>query len=334
MKLKMFLSLLIVIIVASVFMVSCQEESPGGTSTKLSIRLSDNRSEARTIMPASALMQTRKYIVSGTGPGSEKFGPIHSLDSTITVDNLSVGRWTISARAVNAEDNDLAYGSGEFDIGRGQNEVTLVLDQMPGNGQFLLNLTWDEEITYLDSITLHVSIQDVLGNEIYSVSRETGTDSEGVSVLIPLDAGCYLVSVCVSDEDGSLDVGAADAVRIIKGTTTTGTLNLQGSKPVGKPSLVFDNKVGSPMAFYLDYSPKTISAGNTLTLNARYDSLDSSIDTSSLVYQWFRDGVLLGSGSVATYEITAIQGLHRYDVIVRSSVLGTMCGASLMLNVT
>ncbi len=205
---------------------------------------------------------------------------------------------------------------------------------MPGSGQLCLNLTWDDDITDLERLSLVISIQDISGNELYSVTKDTATEGEGISVLIPLEAGCYLVSVCVSDQDGRLDVGAADALRIIKGTTTTGTMHLQGSKPFGNPSLIFDNKVGSPMAFYLDYSPKTVSVGSSLTLSARCDSLDSSINTSSLVYQWFRDGVLLGSGSASTYLTTAKRGLHRYDVIVKSNVLGTMCGASLILNVT
>jgi len=331
MKLKMFL--VFFIIAVSAVLVSCQEETVA--STKLSIRLSDKSMDSRTIMPASALMQTRKYIVSGTGPGSESFGPIQSLDSTITVDDLSVGQWTITARAVNAEDNDLAYGSGDFFIGRGQNDVTLILDQMPGTGQFLLNLIWDDDITYLERITLEVNIQDISGNEVYSVSRESDTASEGISVLIPLDAGSYLVSVNVSDQEGSLDIGAADAVRIIKGTTSSGTMHLQASNTnhIGKPSFVLDNRVGGPMSFYLDYSPKDISVGDQVTLSAVCESLDSSIDTSSLFYQWFRDGVLLHEGNASTYKVSALRGLHRYDVIVRSNVMGTMCGASMTLNV-
>ena len=332
MKLKMFLGLLIIIAV-SVVLVSCQEEN--AESTKLSIRLSDKSMDSRTIMPASALMQTRKYIVSGTGPGNASFGPIQSLDSTITVDNLSVGQWTITARAVNAEDKDLACGSGEFFIGRGQNDVTLVLDQMPGSGTIQLDLSWDGDITYLENISLEVSIQDISGNEVYCVTRESNTDSEGISVMIPLDAGSYLVSVLVSDQDGSLGVGAADAVRIIKGTVSKGTMHLQASNTnyIGKPSFVLDNRVGDPMAFYLDYSPKDISVGDQVTLSAVCENLDSSIDSSSLAYQWFRDGVLLHEGSSSTYKVSATRGLHRYDVIVRSNVLGTMCGASMTLNV-
>lgn len=330
----MFLGFFIVIIVSAVVLVSCQDEGPSGSSAKLSIRLSDRSMEARTIMPATALMQIRKYKVSGSGPGSASFGPLYSLDSTITVENLSVGQWTISATALNAEDKEISSGSGEFNIGRGQNDVTVVLDRMPGSGQLQLNLDWDEDITYLDRIKLDVSVQDISGSEIYSVSRDSDTVSEGISVLIPLNAGCYLVSVQVSDQDGSLDVGATEAVRIIQGTVSVGSMHLQGSKPVGNPSLVFENRVGVPMAFYLEYSPANISVGNTVTLQAGYDSLDSSIDASSLVYQWFCDGVQFYSGSSATCNITALQGIHRYDVIVKSNVPGTMCGASLTLNVT
>ena len=334
MKLKMFLGFLIVIAVASVVLVSCQEEELSGASAKLSIRLSDRSMEARTIMPASALMQTRKYRVSGTGPGSASFGPLDSLESTIDVENLSVGQWTITAMALNAEGNEIASGSGEFNIGRGQNEVTVVLDQMTGSGQLRLNLDWNEDITYLDNIKLEISVQDISGTEIYSVTKDSDRVSQGISVLIPLNAGCYIVSVHVSDSDGSLDVGAADAVRIIKGSVSEGSLHLSGSKPVAEPSFVIENRVGSPMVFYLEYSPTNITVGGSVTLNARHGNLDSMIDTSSLVYQWFCDGVQFYSGNASTRTITALRGVHRYDVIVRSSSPGTMCGASLTLNVT
>ncbi|MBP5756502.1 MAG: hypothetical protein J6W39_02860 [Spirochaetales bacterium] len=334
MKLKMLFGFLIVFAVASVVLVSCQEEETSGASAKLSIRLSDRSMEARTIMPASALMQTHKYRVSGTGPGSASFGPLDSLESTIDVDNLCVGQWTITAKALNAEGKEIASGSGDYQIGRGRNDVTVVLDQMTGSGQLRLSLDWDEDITYLDSVTIDVSIQDIAGNEVYSVSRESNRVSDGIDVLISLDAGCYLVSVHVSDEDGSLDVGAADAVRIIQGTVSEGSLHLSGSKPIAEPSFVIDNRVGSPMTFYLEYSPTNISVGGSVTLQAKHGSLDSIIDTSSLVYQWFCDGVQFYSGSASTRTITALRGIHRYDVIVRSSVPGTMCGASLTLNVT
>ena len=328
--------LFLILAVGSAFMVSCQNsEEPA--FTRLDIVIQDSNAGSRTIMPAAALMETRKYSVSGTGPAGKSFGPIISAETSISVDAVDVGSWTISAKALNAENNELSSGSGDFFIGRGQNNVTVVLDSMTGNGSLQLDLTWDEDITYLDDIRMDISVYDISGNEISSLSRNADIDdSDGITVLIPLIAGCHVVSVRVYDDDGSLDVGATDAVRIIAGTRSTGTLHLQASNPnpTGELTISFDNRVGVPMGFYLDYSPKIIAEGQNVTLIAQHGTLPSSIDTSSLTYQWYVDGVLFSSGTSSTCGIVALYGLHRYDVIVRSNVAGTMCGASLMLNVT
>lgn len=331
---KKVLTLLLVTALISAVLVSCQDSAePAGT--KLNIRITEPESVSRTIMPASALMEVHKYSVSGLGPGGKTFGPVLSTESSVTVESLDVGNWTISAKALNAENNELSSGSGTVFIGRGQNDMTVTLDTITGSGNLQLNLTWDDDITYLDSLRMDVSLLDTAGTVISTVTRESAlNNADGISVLIPLAAGCHVLSVRVYDDDGSLDVGATDAVRIISGTTSVGTMHLKASNPspAGELSIGFSNNVGVPMSFYIDYSPKVISVGQSVTLVAQHGTLPSNI--TSFTYQWFVDGVLFSSGTSQNCTIQAAYGLHRYDVIVRSNIEGTMCGASMMLNVT
>ncbi len=331
---KKALTLLLTVALISAILVSCQDSAePAGT--RLNIRITEPESVSRTIMPASALMEVRKYSVSGQGPGGKSFGPVLSTESSVTVESLDVGSWTISAKALNAENNELSSGSGTVFIGRGQNDMTVTLDTMTGNGNLQLNLTWDDDITYLETLRMDVNLLDSSGTVISTVSRESAlNNADGISVLIPLAAGCHVLSVRVYDADGSLDVGATDAVRIVAGTTSVGTMHLQASNPspAGELTIGFSNNVGVPMSFYIDYSPKVISAGQSVTLQAQHGTLPSNI--TSFTYQWFIDGVLFSSGTSSSCVIQAAYGLHRYDVIVRSNIEGTMCGASMMLNVT
>ena len=330
---KKTLTLFLIVALIPVILVSCQDSAePAGT--RLNIRIAEPGSGARTIMPASALMEVRKYSVSGQGPGGKTFGPVLSTESNVTVESLDVGSWTISAKALNAENNELSSGSGTVFIGRGQNDMTVTLDTMTGSGNLQLNLTWDEDITYLDSLRMDVSLLDSSGAVISTVTRESALDNKDViSVLIPLAAGCHVLSVRVYDDDGSLDVGATDAVRIVSGTTSVGTMHLKASNPSpsGELTLGFTNNVGVPMSFFMDYSPKVIVPGQSVTLTAQHGTLPANI--TSFTYQWFIDGVLFSSGTSSSCTIEATYGLHRYDVIVRSNIEGTMCGASMMLNV-
>lgn len=314
--------------------VSCKESSDGSITT-VEIAIEDRSISSRTIMPSSALLQPHKYSVSGQGPSGQSFGPIISTESSITVSEIQVGNWSIQAKALNAENNELASGSGTFEIGRGQNSITVALDTIAGTGTLQLDLSWDDDITWRDSVRIDVSIQDVNGNEILATSREASTSSEGISILLSLGAGCHIMTVRAFDEDGSLDVGATDAVRIVSGTRTSGSLHLKPSNPnpTGDVAIGIVNQVGVPMPFYIDYSPKNISSGQTVTLSALHDTLDSSISVSDLHYSWYKDGVALSVGDSSTCSVQAQIGLHRYDVIVVSNVEGTMCGASLLLNV-
>lgn len=331
---KKTLTLLLVTALISAVLVSCQD-SAEPVGTRLNIRITEPESVSRTIMPASALMEVHKYSVSGQGPGGKSFGPVYSTESSVTVESLDVGNWTISAKALNAENNELSSGTGTVFIGRGQNDMTVTLDTITGSGNLQLNLTWDDDITYLDSLRMDVSLLDTAGTVISTVTRESAlNNADGISVLIPLAAGCHVLSVRVYDDDGSLDVGATDAVRIISGTTSVGTMHLKASNPspAGELSIGFSNNVGVPMSFYIDYSPKVITVGQSVTLVAQHGTLPSNI--TSFTYQWFVDGVLFSSGTSQNCTIQAAYGLHRYDVIVRSNIEGTMCGASMMLNVT
>ncbi len=329
------LVLLSVAVLFLVFGASCNDSS-GSAITELEIAIEDRSLDSRTMMPSDALLEIHKYSVSGEGPEGSSFGPIISSENSVTVTGISVGNWTIHAKAMNAENNELASGSGTYEIGRGQNSVTLALDSISGTGIFQLDLTWDSNITWRDSLRFDISVEDSEGNVITSVSRETSTSSNGLSFMLTLSAGCHIVSVRAFDEDGSLDVGATDAIRIVSGTDTKGSFHLSPSNanPVGDLSMALENNVGVPLAFYIDYSPKNAKSGQTVTLSALCDSLPSGISSSGLSYQWYKDGVLVFSGGDGSYSMRVQTGLHRYDVIVNSSKAGTMCGASLLLNVS
>ena len=104
---------------------SCRNSVEGGR-TRLSIHIEQETS--KTIMPSQTLMEVRKYSVFGTGPDGSSFGPLLSTDSDLSVSNIVPGVWNITAKALNAENNELASGIGRCNITAGMNEATIVLD--------------------------------------------------------------------------------------------------------------------------------------------------------------------------------------------------------------
>ena len=329
MKRRLFVLAVAVLVLA--FSLSCRN-SGDEVRTRLEIHIEQDSS--RTIMPSQTLMETRKYSVSGTGPDNVSFGPLLSTDSELSVTDLVPGTWTITAKALNAENNELASGSGRCEISSGTNRATVVLDTITGTGTLELNFKWNRDISDDDRIRINISLEDNEGN-VVSRNKDVMTSELQTSVVVSLDAGSHVLGVQVSDSRGNLGVGATDAVRIVSNTRSTGIVELQSSRPVihSGTEIVLENAVGKPMNFYIDYYPKSPNNGQKVTLRACYTSLPDDIDAEDLTFQWYRDGVLQPSADGFNYTITAEQGVHRYDVIVRSRKEGTMCGASLTLSI-
>ena len=300
--------------------------------TRLSIHIEQESS--RTIMPSQTLMETRKYSVSGTGPDGASFGPLLSTDRELSVTDLVPGAWTITAKALNAENNELASGNGRCSISAGANEATIVLDTIEGNGTLELDFRWNEDISDDDLLRISIFIEASDGTAV-SRNRDVYTSEGQASVVLALKAGCHVLSVQVSDSHGKLGVGATDAVRIVSNTRSTGVVELQTSKPVIHTGTVIsiENAVGKPMNFYIDYYPKSPAKGQRVTLNACYSSLPDDVDAEDLSFQWYKDGVLQRDADGMSFAITSELGVHRYDVIVNSRKEGTMCGASLTLSI-
>ena len=323
--------ILVLAIMVILLAMSCRNSVEGGR-TRLSIHIEQDSS--RTIMPSQTLMETRKYSVSGTGPDGSSFGPLLSTDSELSVTDLVPGIWTITAKALNAENNELASGSGQCSISAGANEATIVLDTIAGNGTLELDFRWNDDISDDEQLRISISIESSDGTVI-ARNRDVITSQGQDSVVLTLNAGCHVLSVQVSDSHGKLGVGATDAVRIVSNTRSSGVVELQTSKPVihSGTTISIENAIGNPMNFYIDYYPKSPSKGQKVTLKACSSSIPDDIDAEDLSFQWYKDGVLLRNADGFNYAITAEQGVHRYDVIVNSRKEGTMCGASLTLSI-
>ena len=196
--------ILVLAIMVILLAMSCRNSVEGGR-TRLSIHIEQDSS--RTIMPSQTLMETRKYSVSGTGPDGSSFGPLLSTDSELSVADLVPGIWTITAKALNAENNELASGSGQCSISAGANEATIVLDTIAGNGTLELDFRWNDDISDDEQLRISISIESSDGTVI-ARNRDVIISQGQDSVVLTLNAGCHVLSVQVSDSHGKLGVGA------------------------------------------------------------------------------------------------------------------------------
>lgn len=323
------------VVLASVIVMILANSCNGSDGASASLELRLEEEVPRTIMPSATLMEVTKYSVSGTGPGGAAFGPLLSTESTVGIRNLVTGSWTLTAKALNIQNNEVSSGTAVVDVVRGENKATIVLDTMSGSGSVELDFSWDKGISADTNMNLLITLEGGGGINMYN---HTVRVSDGCSAFIRnLSAGCYVMSVQVQDSTGSLGIGATDAVRIIANTRSYGDIELTGASPEnpagGGVQVVLKNDIGNPLPFYMDYSPKNPVAGEPVTLRARCDSLPGGTGEADFLFQWYRNGELIRTGKNAVLTVEATSGCTRYDVIVGSPVDGTLCGASLSLNI-
>lgn len=291
----------------------------------------------RTIMPNATFLQTKRYSISGVGPSGATLGPLLCAENSLSIDDIAIGAWQMTVKALNAENNELSSGTATLQIHKGVNEGTIVLDTIPGEGSLQLSFVWKSDITLKTSFKICISVEDSKGN-VVSRAKTVLTAECGTTMSVNLAAGSHVLTVMAMEEDGSAIAGATEAIRIVSNTRSDGTITLKSpgkESEDSKASLAvsLDNRVGSPMGFYIDYYPKNPVAKQVMTLKSCISDIPDNVDRNTLSYQWYKDGVPQRDGVGCNYIIVTSAGTHRYDVVVRSEVEGTMCSASVLLNI-
>ncbi|MBQ5365566.1 MAG: hypothetical protein IIU49_05815, partial [Spirochaetales bacterium] len=130
----------LILVVLTAVLASCSE-NPGTTTMKL-ILSTDAESTSRTLVPAdSSLMDVTKYTITGTGPNGKTF--TKSTDSSsVSIEGLVIGPWTVRAKGLNREGTELVSGSATFNLTASAAAQTIVLNSLVGTGTFSLVLDW------------------------------------------------------------------------------------------------------------------------------------------------------------------------------------------------
>ena len=134
-SLSMFL---IVALVA--LLVSCSE-NPGTTTMKLILSTSSDGT-SRTLLPSdSTLLDVTKYTISGTGPNGKTF-TLNTDNSSVEIEGLTIGEWTVTAKGLNREGTELVSGTSTFRLTATASPQTIILNTLVGTGTFSYVLDW------------------------------------------------------------------------------------------------------------------------------------------------------------------------------------------------
>lgn len=313
-----------------VLVVSCSE-NPGTTTMKLILSTASEEG-SRTLLPSdSTLLDVSRYTITGVGPNGKTF--TRSTDnSSVEIEGLTIGEWTVTAKGLNREGTELVSGSHTFTLTATAVPQTVVLDTLVGTGTFSFVLDWSLCDVANPALDIYLTGPEMTSDEVPLVFT-MNSDTKTATVSETLSAGSYKIRVIL--KDGSTQVaGLVEAVRISNGTRTSGTHTFHFSELGPSTLTYFRDATGTPIRGQLAVSgnPETFLSGNDYTYVFTFSEPDK-VNTDGLTIDWYYDGNLYSSGSSLTSVGSSItvegeNGVHRVDAVVYNKLLGSTGSAS------
>jgi len=327
MKLKMLTKSLMIFFAVVLLATGCKEEAHAETTDLRLLLTTEQFTSERSLIPESQKMVITDYHLSGTGPAGQTFS-VDSVEKTIAIGNLMIGRWTIEAIGYNADGLPLVSGTITTLLSKVTSTATLHLTDLVGTGTLETLVTWDPD-QVAEDVSLRVVLQDQQGNTIDLNVPVLDSGNGEVLLASPLQSGSYLLQLRLFSQD-MLVSGATEAIRILSDTVSDGTVHMV----IGDLSTNFEitviNDTMLPIEGTITATPASPVAGDQVTLNYTPTNLPEGVSLGDLEIDWYCEGSIAQEQS-NTYTSIPEAGTHRYDVVVRHEKLGSLGNTTLLV---
>ncbi|MBI9095511.1 MAG: hypothetical protein JEY71_11560 [Sphaerochaeta sp.] len=319
--------LFLIPLVALLLLTSCDDSK--ATHTDLVVRFACEKftTQERSLLPTPESMTIAEYRIFGNGPNNETVD-VTGSSTTVTLGQLLMGKWAITAQARNSTGAILAQGSLATMLSSATSSATINLTELVGDGSLSVAYSWSLEQVASD-VRLELSITNQQGESV-SLSDPTLDKTTGTASLATnLPSGSYMLSSKLYSQN-VLVSGCTEAVRIIPGTTTTGALEMK----MGDRSTIFTmtvtNDTMMPIGGTVTCTPTSPTVGANVTLTFTPSNLQG-VEAGQLIASWFCEGEpVVGDGF--SYTSVPKAGSHRYDIIVSHAKLGSLGSTTILVN--
>ena len=312
------------------FLVACSE-NPGTTTMRL-VLSTESCEGSRTLLPTdSTLLDVTRYTVSGTGPNGKTFTK-SSDSSSVEIEGLTIGEWTVTAKGLNREGTELVSGTKSFRLTSTATPQTIVLDTLIGTGSFSFSLDWSLCDVANPAMEVYLTGPDMRSDEV-PLDFTLNTQTKTATITETLSAGSYKVRVLLKD-GSQLVAGLVEAVRISNGTSTSGSHTFHFNELGPTTLMYFSDATGTPIRGTLSASgnPESFLDGLQYTYLFSFTEPDN-VSTEGLSLDWYYDGNLVKSETSLTRSGSSLSqvvgnGVHRIDAVVYNKLLGSTGSAA------
>lgn len=280
---------------------------PGKGAAVLSVRIDYASQPARVLLPAFD-MKPADFQITCSGPGGRELGATVSGSST-RFEELEPGSWTVAVTARNEAGAAVGTGTAEVQVEPVvETTVTVTVFPLGGEGSLELELSWPPGVAALPSLE-----GELIGpsGESFALAF-TIEGSQATASKAALPAGYYTLAVRLFDA-GEQVTGLAEAVRIVSGQTTSGTLEfaeLTGSPGSIDARLLVD--LCDPVEVEIAGRQTRMGLGDSLALKAW-----PAEEGRELEGAWYVDGSFAANEPSVSLGSALGVGMHRIDLLAR-----------------
>jgi len=322
-------SMIIVAFVLVALLASCSD-NPGTTTMRL-ILATGSESSSRTLSPSdSSLLDVSKYTITGTGPNGKTFTKSSDSDS-VTIEGLTIGDWTVTAKGLNNANTEIVSGSLTFRLTATPTPQTIVLDTLIGTGSFRFSIDWSLCDVANPEVEAYLTGPDMKSKEVPLAVTVNPTTKTAV-MSESLASGSYLLRVLLFDGNTQVS-GLVEAVRISNGTSTEGSHAFHFNELGPNTLMYIKDATGVPIKGSLSVA----DAPNEFVSETEYSCVfafgsPETVNSDGLTIEWYYDGKFVQSSSLdntgSSLAFTPTVGLHRIDAVVYNKKLGSTGSAS------
>ena len=295
---KKTFTLLLCLLALTALFVSC---TGGSAETLAHVRLSVDTERSRTLGSSEISSVTQyRFTLSNTDDTSITYSTVMAKESDGVYDigGIMPGHYTIVAEALNKDNKVLSTCTLENKyFHKGNNSFTVTFSTLYGNGGLSIALVWNPIVFASESGAVNPVITATLkaesGGTDINVDVSSDKLNEGKATLTKSDlrAGSYFLTV--SFKVGNTEYfSSVDAVRIVDGNTTTGTIDYSKSGHLTQVITIVDNTI-TPIVGTITAS-KTYQPGEHgqggVTFTLTLSNLPSGTTESEVKIKWYGDG--------------------------------------------
>ena len=289
------------------------------TKGALKITVNPNSSSSsRSVLPATNLTPA-EYMISGKGPKDATFQQ-STTGTDCNIYNLSVGNWTLTVLAYNEEGTQIGWGESVVSVSPAMlSDVSVSVEPYSGSGSVAFLVNWNN--TDVSNPSISASLTDAAGTET-NLPFTLGSGSASYSKT-DISAGYYTLNIKLID-GGATVSGLVEAVRVLKDFQTTGNFNFTDlNNPTGDVSISVVVNMHEPFEPVINGTAATLAYGTDMTVSASVPDSDGE----TLIYRWYANGELAGTGESITFGSSLRWGYYRLDLVVTNSD-GTRSGSA------